>query len=86
MIEQVIGFLAGILTTVAVIPQLIKSFKTKKVMDVSPFMFAILLGGVGLWVVYGFLKNDYPIIITNGISFLLNFSMLFIMIRYRDKK
>ena len=86
MIEQVIGFLAGILTTVAVIPQLIKSFKTKKVMDVSPFMFAILLGGVGLWVVYGFLKSDYPIIITNGISFLLNFSMLYIMIRYRDKK
>ncbi len=82
---QIIGFIAGILTTVAVLPQLIKSWKTKKVMDISPFMFVLLLGGVGLWVVYGVLKRDYPIILTNGISFLLNLSMLLIMLLYKSE-
>ena len=85
MDEQIIGFIAGILTTVAVLPQLIKSWKTKKVMDISPFMFVLLLGGVGMWVVYGIVKNDYPIILTNGISFLLNLSMLVIMLLYQTK-
>ena len=85
MDEQIIGFIAGILTTVAVLPQLIKSWKTKKVMDISPFMFVLLLGGVGMWVVYGIVKNDYPIILTNGISFLLNLSMLVLMLLYQSK-
>jgi len=85
MEDQIIGFIAGILTTVAVLPQLIKSWKTKKVMDISPFMFVLLLGGIGLWVVYGIIKTDYPIILTNGISFLLNLSMLVIMLRYKSE-
>ena len=85
MEEQIIGFIAGILTTVAVLPQLIKSWKTKKVMDISPFMLVLLLGGVGMWVVYGIVINDYPIILTNGISFLLNLSMLAISLLYQSK-
>lgn len=80
-----LGILAGICTTSAVVPQLIKAWKTKSVEDVSPIMFSILIMGVGLWTVYGFLKNDLAIILTNGISFLLNLSMLYIMVRY-DKK
>ncbi|KXO01242.1 hypothetical protein LS48_01905 [Aequorivita aquimaris] len=82
---QIIGFIAGLLTTIAVLPQLLKSWKTKKVLDISPAMFMLLLGGVGLWVIYGIIKMDYPIIITNGISFLLNASMLFIMMRYKTE-
>ncbi|QQX75495.1 MULTISPECIES: SemiSWEET transporter [Aequorivita] len=85
MEEQILGFIAGILTTVAVLPQLVKSWMTKKVMDISPFMFVLLLGGVGLWVIYGIIKNDYPIILTNGISFLLNSSMLLLMLLYKSK-
>lgn len=83
---QIIGYAAGILTTVAVLPQIIKSWKTKKIADVSPFMFSILVLGVGLWTVYGILKNDIPIIIFNGISFLLNASMLVLLLRYRTDK
>ncbi|MFB9056596.1 SemiSWEET family sugar transporter [Mariniflexile ostreae] len=75
-----IGVLAGIFTTVAVLPQIIKALKTKKVADVSPFMFLILCLGVGLWTVYGVLKKDWPIIITNGISFIFNGVMLYICI------
>ena len=68
--------LAGIFTTIAVIPQIVKALKTHKVKDISPIFFSILLVGVGLWTYYGILKNDLPIIITNGISFVLNGCML----------
>ncbi|WP_452223487.1 SemiSWEET family sugar transporter [Lacinutrix chionoecetis] len=78
--EDIIGILAGIFTTVAVLPQIIKAVKTKKVEDVSTFMFVILCLGVGLWTVYGIMKKDWPIIITNGISCILNGIMLYIVL------
>lgn len=83
---DILGFAAGIFTTAAVVPQIIKSWKTKEVKDVSLFFFIILMLGVGLWVIYGVLKNDLPIIFTNGISFLLNATMLFLTLIYRKKK
>ncbi|MCP9198869.1 SemiSWEET transporter [Gramella sp. GC03-9] len=80
--EQILGLVAGICTTIAVIPQIHRSYKTKKVNDVSPGMFSILLLGVLLWVVYGFTQNDLPIIATNGISLGLNSFMLYLMLKY----
>ncbi|MDO6760201.1 SemiSWEET transporter [Tamlana sp. 2_MG-2023] len=77
---QIIGILASIFTTVAVLPQIIKAVKRKSVADVSPLMFSILCLGVALWVVYGILKRDWPIIICNAISLLFNGIMLYIMI------
>lgn len=81
--EDILGLAAGICTTVAVIPQIKKAWKTKKVKDVSPGMFMILMTGVALWVVYGIIKNDLPIIATNGVSLALNSVMMYLMIRYR---
>lgn len=78
--EEIIGTLAGVFTTLGVLPQIIKALKTKKVKDVSPMMFVVLCIGVGLWTVYGILKTDWPIILTNSISFILNASMLVIII------
>lgn len=83
--EQVLGLVAGVCTTAAVIPQIWKAWKTKEVNDVSPVMFGILMLGVGLWVVYGVVKEDLPIIATNGVSLALNSVMLYLMIRYRKK-
>lgn len=83
--EEIIGVLAGVFTTIAVLPQIWKALKTKKVRDVSPFMFIILLMGVLLWTVYGIMKKDWPIIITNGISVILNGTMLFIVLTQESK-
>jgi len=85
ILEKFIGLFAGIFTTLAVLPQIIKAIRTKKVGDISPLMFLILCVGVGLWTCYGFLKNDLPIIITNCISFLLNGVMLFLAL-YKKKR
>ncbi|APS38453.1 MULTISPECIES: SemiSWEET family sugar transporter [Salegentibacter] len=83
---DILGLAAGICTTVAVIPQIKKAWKTKKVEDVSPGMFSILILGVFLWVIYGITQKDLPIIATNGVSLGLNSVMLYLMIRYRKKE
>lgn len=83
---DIIGILAGICTTVAVLPQIIKAWKTKEVKDVSKGMFAVLITGLALWVVYGLFKKDWPIIVTNAVSLGLNGFMMFLMIRYNKSK
>lgn len=79
-LEEIIGILAGVFTTLAVLPQIFKAIKTREVKDVSPYMFVVLCLGVGLWTFYGILKTDWPIILTNGISFILNGIMLYIIL------
>ena len=84
--STVLGFVAGILTAISMLPQLIKTLKEKKADDVSPVMLAVLIGGVILWIVYGALKKDLPILITNSISFLLNAWMFFLRKKYKENK
>lgn len=81
---SVIGGLAGVLTTVAIIPQIVKAVRTQQVDDISPIFLSILIIGLGLWVFYGLLISDIPIILTNGVSFTLNGIMLFLY--YTTKK
>ena len=83
---QVIGIIAGGCTSISMLPQLIKTIKEKKDGDISYFMLVILLTGIGLWIWYGLLKEDYPIIITNAISFLLNSLIIFFNLYYRKKR
>lgn len=79
-----IGIIAGLLTATSMLPQLIKIIKTKKVEDVSISMLIVLLSGVGTWVYYGILKEDWPIIATNALSCLICMITLFYKIRYRS--
>ncbi|HET8886356.1 MAG TPA: SemiSWEET transporter [Salinimicrobium sp.] len=79
---NILGLTAGLCTTVAVVPQLIKAYKTKEAEDVSLKMFLVLLTGLSLWVVYGIIKKDFPIIITNSIAVILNSLMLYFIFKY----
>ena len=80
---QILGLVAGACTTAAVVPQIWKAWKTKEVDDVSPGMYFVLITGLALWAVYGIIRNDIPIIATNGVAFLLNSFMLYLFYRYR---
>lgn len=80
---DILGLAAGFCTTIAVIPQIIKALKTEEVDDVSPRMYKVLLTGLALWTVYGIIKTDWPIILANGIAFLLNSWMLFLWFHYK---
>jgi Uncharacterized conserved protein len=83
---QLIGIAAGILTSVSMLPQLIKIFREKNVEDLSLVMILVLLSGIGCWIYYGFLRKDNPIIYTNSFAFLLNSILLVLRFRYSDKK
>lgn len=79
-----IGIIAGILTSAATIPQLIKVIKEKDVENLSPFMIMILCCGVGLWTLFGTLKNEWPIILSNGFSFVVNSIFLSYYYLYKE--
>lgn len=82
---NVIGILAGSFTTLAVIPQIYKSWKSGEAGNVSLKMYIVLLTGLLLWFFYGVGINDLPIMIFNGIAFLLNMSMLFLILKHGRK-
>ena len=76
---QIVGILAGCITSISMIPQLLKVIKKKDANDISVYMIILLLLGVSMWTIYGFLKQDIPIIVTNCFSFILNFSLLILV-------
>ena len=80
-----IGIGAGICTALSLLPQLFKIVRDKKANDISYFMLFILLTGIGGWIWYGVLKEDYPIIITNAFSFLVNLLVIGVSIKYKNK-
>jgi len=80
---QIIGLTAGILTASSLLPQLIKTIKEKEAEDISLVMLMVLLSGISLWIYYGIRRDDFPIIITNSFSLLLNVIMIFLRIKYK---
>lgn len=80
---QVVGISAGIITAGSMLPQLIKIIKEKKVESISIWMVLILVTGVCLWTFYGFLKEDWTIILTNFFSLLINIVLFVLRIKYK---
>lgn len=80
---QIIGIAAGIFTATSLLPQVIKTLKEKKAEDVSLLMLLVLQAGLILWIIYGFKREDMPIIITNCFSLLVNITMVILRIRYK---
>lgn len=78
----VIGLVAAALTTSSFIPQLIKSWKAKSAKDLSLGMFLIFGLGVLLWLVYGILRHDAPVIVSNAITLVLASTILAIKIKH----
>lgn len=80
---KIIGTIAGVLTSISMMPQLIKTFKEKKADDISLVMLLTLMGGIASWVYYGILRKDLPIIFTNSFSFLLNTVLVILRSKYK---
>lgn len=76
--NELIGYAAAIFATGAFIPQAYKTIKTKSTKDISLFMYLAFCLGVFLWLVYGVLENDLPLIVANIVTFSLAFFILLI--------
>ncbi len=79
---SIIGFLAVICTTSATIPQVIKSLKSKETKDISLGMFLLIFIGVSLWLVYGIIKTDCPLIFANTITVMLSGPVIILKMKY----
>jgi len=82
---EILGYSAGILTLFNMLPQVIKTYKSKSAKDVSFLMVISYSLSMLLWVAYAYFINSMPIIITNGIAFLMSFIQLSLMIKYNKK-
>jgi MtN3 and saliva related transmembrane protein len=76
-----LGYIASVLTTTSFVPQVYKTWKTKSAKDISLTMFLMLTTGVICWLIYGFLRNDLPILIGNIITLVLCSVILFYKLR-----
>ena len=85
MNENILGLVAGGITSVAMLPQLIKVLKQKDVEDLSLLMILFLILGLSLWVWYGFIKEELPIILSNASAVLVNICLLICYLKYRKK-
>ncbi len=83
-LTSVVGMLAGTLTTIAFVPQLIKTLKLKTARDLSWGMWIVFVSGVALWVAYGFMMGALPIIIANVVTLILAGWILVLKFMYRN--
>lgn len=73
----VVGLMAATCTTVAFLPQVIKTWKAKSARDLSLGMFSIFAIGITLWLIYGLMVGDLPIIMANAVTLILVFILLY---------
>ncbi len=78
-----VGIFAGVCTAASMLPQLIKIIRDRKAGEISYLMLIILLSGLAGWIAYGFMKEDYPILVTNCFSFLVNVLIVIFTVKYK---
>jgi MtN3 and saliva related transmembrane protein len=77
-----IGLLAACCTTLAYAPQALKAWRTRSTADISLGMFALMVAGIVLWLVYGLLIGDLPLILANLVTLLLAGTILVLKLRH----
>ena len=80
--SEIIGYLAGTLTTIAFIPQAWLTWKTRRAAGLSLGMYAIFTLGVALWLGYGLLIGAWPVILSNSVTLALALFILGLRLRY----
>ena len=79
----VIGLCAAACTTIAFVPQIIRNHQRRSAGDLSMISFSVFTAGVVLWLAYGLIKTDVPIIVANVLTLGVNLINLGQMLWYR---
>ena len=79
---DILGYIAGILVVISLLPQVIKSWKTKLTRDISLSRYVIYVIGLILWITYAFIIKNGPVGIMNGIGLMLALSILYLKIKH----
>ncbi|MBU0536676.1 MAG: hypothetical protein KKE20_06945 [Nanoarchaeota archaeon] len=82
MITEIIGYLGGLFIMISFIPQVVKSYRTRSVGDLSLGMILATLLGTIFWVTYGYLISSMPVLIMNSIFGLIVVYQLYLKIKH----
>ena len=80
---NLLGYVAGSLTTLAFVPQVVQTWRTRSAGDLSWGMLLIFMTGVGFWLAYGFALASWPIIVCNSLTLALNLFIAAVKLRQR---
>jgi len=80
---DVVGYAAGVLTTIAFVPQVFHSLRTRDLSGVSLRMYVLFTVGVALWLAFGIAVGSWPIIAANAVTLALAGVVLFLKVRHR---
>jgi len=78
-----LGLIAAACTTIAFVPQVYKTLKTRDTRSISLPMYAMFTFGIFLWLIYGLLNHDLPIILANSITCVLAALVLIFKLKYK---
>jgi MtN3 and saliva related transmembrane protein len=81
-VAEAIGLMAGVLTTLSFLPQVRQTWRTKSTKDISLPMFLSFCTGVLLWLVYGMMIHSLPVILANGVTFVLSGAILIMKLKW----
>lgn len=79
---ELIGFVAGSLVAISLLPQVVKSWITKSTKDIALSWTLINLGGQILWIVYGYFIASVPLVIMSGITLVMTISLIILKLRF----
>lgn len=82
-LAEIIGLVAGFLTTVSFVPQVVRVYKTKSADDLSYGMLCLFILGIALWLTYGIILQALPVVIANAVTLCLALTLLVFKIKYR---
>lgn len=76
------GYLAAVMTTLAFVPQAVKTIRTKDTRSISLGMYVVFTIGIGFWLVYGIALDSMPMILSNIVTFLLSATILVMKLKH----
>ena len=79
---DVLGYIGGILVVISLLPQVIKSWKTKLTRDISLWRYIIYCIGLIIWIYYAFIIRNGPVGVMNGVGLALALSVLYLKLKY----
>ncbi len=79
---DMLGMLAGTISAIVFLPQVIKTYRSRSAKDISVWMFSFATISVILWLVYGILINNGPVIYTNSCVLVLSVIMLYFKLKF----
>lgn len=84
ILTNLIGYIAAVVGTSLMLPQIIKSYRIKKTGDLSMAMVVLYVINCILWLIYGFLLFSMPLIIANGIALIIGIMQLILKLKYNN--